>query len=223
MNEIEFIENFMGNLSSSDGEYKKNRFKIYKNYIEQSEVPVSLRYTILDNPFEKSTSKNKDLTKFIDNIDEYIESEFGSILNFADYTKTDIFATYLIQKYLRHFLSANDFKKDIIYINTPLLLLDNKRLIGYKGDESDFSKTLTHSKETICNGVENANLIIWDRFTDISTDYDKEEVYKTLLIRHKKGLSNLFFISGGVEAMVGSVTRQIIDMMGKEIINVREG
>lgn len=223
MNEIEFIENFMTNLSNTSNEYKKNRFKVYKDYIEQSEIPVSLRYTILDNPFEKSTSRNKSLTEFINNIDDYISGEFGSILNFADYTKTDIFSTYLIQQYLRHYLSTNDFKKDIIYINTPLLLLDNKRMIGFKGDESTFTKTLTHSKETVCNGIEKANLIIWDRFTDISTDYDKEEIYKILMIRHKKGLSNLFLISGGLEELSRSITKQILDMLGKEIIHVREG
>lgn len=217
---IEFMNCFIDGLSDiKNDDYKINRFNVYEQYMREAEVPVSLMYRIIDRPY-KSLWEKQQVKEFMEYINSGIWYEFNYIYNFNSYVNTDEFSTYIIQSYLRNYLQdINAYRKSIIYINTPLYLVDNKRLIG---KDSALAKSLIYSKDTLCHGVENADLIIWDKFTELVSEYDRTEIYNTLMIRHKRGLSNLFLISGGVNGIKGKLSSQIIDMIGRDIIEVKE-
>lgn len=219
--EIEFIERLVPDLKYIENkDYKLNKYNTYKKYMEQSEIPVSYRYEILQNPFSNCKAfQDKDVKEFVEDVSDFIEGEFNSIFNFQIYTDADILASYIIQNYIKNYLAQNKPMKRIIYIDVPLLLGDLKKLIGYNANniEQDFS----HSLDTIRKGVENADLIIWNKMTMLSTEYDRSELYRILSIRHKKGLSNLFFIMGGKENALRNLSSNLTDFLyGKGMVDI---
>lgn len=219
--EIEFIERLVPKLKSIDNrDFKLSKYNTYKKYIEQSEIPVAYRYEILQNPFGNYKAfKDKDVKEFVDDVSDFIDCEFNCIFNFQLYMDADILASHIIQNYIKNYLAQEKPIKKIIYIDVPLLLSDFKKLIAYNSNnvEQDFS----HNLNTIRKGVENADLIIWNKMTMLSTEYDRSELYRILSIRHKKGLSNLFFITGGKDNALKTLSSNLADFLyGKGMVDI---
>lgn len=219
--EIEFIERLAPDLEKYENrEFKLSRYNLYKKYMEQSEIPKIYRYEIIQNPFINSPAfKDADVKDFVNDVTDFISGEFNCIFNFSCYIDTDILASHIIQNYIKNYLVQDKPMKRIIYINVPLLLSDFKKMIGYNMD--DMERDFSHNINTIRKGVENADLIIWDRMTMISTEYDRAELYRILSVRHKKGLSNLFFITGGKQDAIKNLSTNIVDFLyGKGMVNI---
>ena len=77
---------------------------------------------------------------------------------------------------------------------------DYKRLINY--DKNELSLAPVHSLETLYKNIENAPLVIWDKFMMIDSAYDKDKIYDILCIRHRKGLANFYFSINGTSYTV---------------------
>lgn len=212
-NEIEFIERLVPKLKDIDNrEFKLSKYNTYKKYIEQSEIPVAYRYEILKNPFSSYKAfKDKEVKEFISDVSDFIDCEFNCIFNFQMYMDADLLAAHIIQNYIKNYLAQEKPIKKIIYIDVPLLLSDFKKLIGY--NSNDIERDFSHSLDTIRKGVENADLVIWNKMTMLSTEYDRSELYRVLSIRHKKGLSNLFFITGGKENALKTLSSNLADFL----------
>lgn len=219
--EIEFIERLVPKLKSIDNrEFKLSKYNTYKKYIEQSEIPVAYRYEILQNPFnDYKAFKDKDVKEFVEDVSDFINCEFNCIFNFQLYMDADLLAAHIIQNYIKNYLAQEKPIKKIIYIDVPLLLSDFKKLIGY--NSNDIERDFSHSLDTIRKGVENADLVIWNKMTMLSTEYDRSELYRVLSIRHKKGLSNLFFITGGKENALKTLSSNLADFLyGKGMVDI---
>lgn len=215
MDEIAFIEGLLPKLKQlNNPEYKQGRFRIYRDYIEQSEIPVSYQYIMQPNPFYKMPQFSKDDVKdFVNNIGDYLDCEFNCVFNFPTYIGTDKLSAYIIQNYIRNYLENDGAIKKIIYIDTPLLMTDLKRYISYSsGNDTGLERAFVHRIDTVNKGVEDADFVIWDKMTNISSDYDRAELYRILSIRHKRGLGNLFYISGGRKNAIGTLGVQVTDM-----------
>lgn len=219
--EIEFIERLVPKLKNIDNrEFKLSKYNTYKKYIEQSEIPVAYRYEILQNPFnDYKAFKDKDVKEFVEDVSDFIDCEFNCIFNFQLYMDADLLAAHIIQNYIKNYLAQEKPIKKIIYIDVPLLLSDFKKLIGY--NSNDIERDFSHSLDTIRKGVENADLVIWNKMTMLSTEYDRSELYRVLSIRHKKGLSNLFFITGGKENALKTLSSNLADFLyGKGMVDI---
>lgn len=214
MDEIAFIEGLIPKLKQLDNpEYKKGRFRIYRDYIEQSEIPVSYQYVMQPNPFIKSQGFNGEVKDFVSNIGDYLDCEFNCIFNFPSYINTDKLSAFIIQSYIRKYLENDGGVKKIIYIDTPLLMTDLKRYISYSsGGDTGIERAFVHRLETINKGVEDADFVIWDKLTNISSDYERSELYRILSIRHKRGLGNLFYIVGGRKDALRTLGVQVTDL-----------
>lgn len=193
--------------------YIESVCRTYKDYMERAEIPASYIYQVLKNPFEKwDCFRNKEVKGFVDDITDYLGCEFNCVFNFPSYINTDLFASYIIQRYLRNYFINDRPIKNIIYIDTPLFMGDLKRKIQQKSD-GDYATKFQHRHDTINGGIEWADFVIWDKLTDISTEYERGEFCKILSARHKQGLGNLCFIVGGRNKVMQDLSLQIADRM----------
>lgn len=223
MDEVAFMRELVPEFACLDNtDYIQNRFKMYKEYIEQSEIPALYRFEVLENPFGNWAGMEKEIgvKEFVEDITSYLEGEFRCIFNFPTYTNTDKFSAYIIQRYLRHYFASDKPIKKVLYIDTPLLAGDLKRIIGLNGD-TDFSRLLVHRPDTVRKGIEDADFIIWDKITNLNTGYEVGELYRILSVRHKRGLGNLFFITGGKEEALKRLSSNVVDMLtGCSLVNI---
>jgi hypothetical protein len=202
--EIEFIKKLVPSLNSitdNDG-YLMNRFKAYRNFMEQSEVPAEYIYTILENPMSVSVAmKQEDVREFFNNVSGFLDNEFNCIFRFRDEREciksAEKVSAFIIQNYIKHYLASNEYMKRMLYIDTVSLMDDLKRVINYSmSSETSIKRTFNHNYETLSNGIENYDFVIWNSLMSLKTDYEKEELNRILTVRHKKGLSNLFMVYG---------------------------
>ena len=202
--EIEFIKKLVPSLNSitdNDG-YLMNRFKTYRNFMEQSEVPAEYIYTILENPMSISVAmKQEDVREFFSNVSVFLDSEFNCIFRFRDEREcvksAEKLSAFIIQNYIKHYLASNEYMKRMLYIDTVSLMDDLKRVINYNmSSEASIKRTFNHNYETLSNGIENYDFVIWNSLMSLKTDYEREELNRILTVRHKKGLSNLFMVYG---------------------------
>lgn len=185
----------------------------YKGYMERAEIPTGYMYQVLQNPFESwKAFKDKEVKEFVDDMTDYLNCEFNCVFNFLTYIDTDLLASYMIQRYLRNYFLGTKPIKNIIYIDTPLYMTDLKRKIQYSSD-SDLTTKLQHRMDTVSGAVEWADFVIWDKMTDISTEYERGELCKILAARHKHGLGNLCFIVGGRKQAITTLSQQVADRM----------
>lgn len=218
-----FIDEIVPSLKSfknENMEYIDNKFKVYMEYLKRAEVPDGYRRCAIDNPFKSfQCFKDEEIKSFINDITPYLDGEFNCIFNFVEYIDTDRLATHIIQNYLKRYLVSTEPVKQIIYIDTPLLMCDLKRLINYK-DET-ISRDLVHSLDTVINGVEKADFVIWDKVTLLSTEYERSELYRILSTRHKRGLGNLVFIKGGSKEVLSNLSTLIHGLFkGWSMVNI---
>lgn len=220
--EIGFMERLIPEFKKiNNNDYKLSMYNTYKEYMEKSEVPVSYIFELLENPFARCNCfRDPEIRGFVDNISEYLGYEFNCVFNFPTYLFVDKLASYIIQSYMKHYILDNKPIKEILYIDTPLLLGDLKRMISHNSD-SNFERSLVYRLDTLGKGIENADFVIWDKMTNISTDYDRMELYRILSIRHKKGLGNLFCIIGGKNNATAKLSTQVSDLFyGSSLIDI---
>lgn len=215
MTNEEFIKRLVPSLNNikDNDDYIRSRFTIYKNYMERAEVPVPYILDIVQNPIADKSVYKKDVVDFVEHIKEFMGYEFNCIFNYDKYYQTDQLAAYIIQRYISDYLAGNDPIRNIIYIDAVTYTRSLKKLIGK--DSSDMVGSSVYSQETMTDGLENADFVIWDKITYLQTNYERSELYNILSIRHKKGLGNLFFTIKGKQ--------HISDTLGDAICSFLSG
>lgn len=203
----------LGKYAIKNPAYIESVCSRYKDYMSRAEIPTGYIFQILQNPFEDwKVFKDKEIKGFVDDITDYLNCEFNCVFNFPTYIDTDLLASYIIQRYLRNYFIDTKPIKSIIYVDTPLFMADLKRKIQLSND-SDLATKLQHRLDTVSGAVEWADFVIWDKMTDISTEYERGELCKILAARHKQGLGNLCFITGGRKQAITTLSQQVADRM----------
>ena len=201
MNDIIF--NLIPELKGKNDDYTDAIIRRFKDYIEYSQIPE------ICLGFDDNTIIPDKLDKVVNNMLIAVKERYNFLFNFSSYENLSYLSYLLIAYYFKQCILNDETVENILYIDTKLMVEDYKRLINY--DKNELSLAPVHSLETLYKNIENAPLVIWDKFMMIDSAYDKDKIYDILCIRHRKGLANFYFSING--------TSELSKVMGPNISN----
>ena len=199
----DIIFNLIPELKGKNDDYTDAIIRRFKDYIEYSQIPE------ICLGFNDDTIIPDKLDKVINNMLIAVKERYNFLFNFSSYENLSYLSYLLIAYYFKQCILNDETVENILYIDTKLMVEDYKRLINY--DKNELSLAPVHSLETLYKNIENAPLVIWDKFMMIDSAYDKDKIYDILCIRHRKGLANFYFSING--------TSELSKVMGPNISN----
>lgn len=187
-------------------EYIQSLYRRVQSYIEYTGLPKRYMTEFID--LKTATSKLVSLNSDIVNIINKKESRMIWTSSFAE---CGYITSTLIETYIKVCLQAELHLNSILYIDTNLLMSDYKRLMG---EENGSKQNLVHRKDVLYKEIEEADIVFWDKFNFIETQYEAAKIYEILSIRYRKCLGNIFFVSGDtIEAIVQGLNRELLSVM----------
>lgn len=199
----DIIFNLIPELKGKNDDYTDAIIRRFKDYIEYSQIPE------ICLGFDDNTIIPDKLDKVVNNMLIAVKERYNFLFNFSSYENLCYLSYLLIAYYFKQCILNDETVENILYIDTKLMVEDYKRLINY--DKNELSLAPVHSLETLYKNIENAPLVIWDKFMMIDSAYDKDKIYDILCIRHRKGLANFYFSING--------TSELSKVMGPNISN----
>lgn len=199
----DIIFNLIPELKGKNDDYTDAIIRRFKDYIEYSQIPE------ICLGFNDNTIIPDKLDKVINNMLIAVKERYNFLFNFSSYENLSYLSYLFIAYYFKQCILNDETVENILYIDTKLMVEDYKRLINY--DKNELSLAPVHSLETLYKNIENAPLVIWDKFMMIDSAYDKDKIYDILCIRHRKGLANFYFSING--------TSELSKVMGPNISN----
>ena len=193
------------NLKDMTEDYQEAVCRKYREFMKYSQIPERCI------GFEDQSIIPSKLHNVFKNMTTAVQDRYNFRFNFADYINLDYLAYFMLQSYFKQCVATDTRVEDIIYIDTKLLVEDYKRLIDYKEDKDSLKPI--HDLKILYSGVENAPLIIWDKFTLLDSHYDRDKIYDILSIRQRRGLGNFYFTIGGDDTLVDKVGQNTIACM----------
>lgn len=201
------ILNYMPYLKDKELDYIQSIQHRYNNYMQYCELP--LKYFNLAN----ITIIHPTLNRFCNNILDAVSGRcnYGFIVKEFD-DNTGYLASLIIHKYFISCIEKDHILDNFLYVDTNLLLEDYKRLMNYNEDNT--SPMPVHSLQTLYRSIEEAPIVIWNRFNKFKSEYDKNKLSEILLIRQRRNLGNFFIISGAAAlAEISSTSPDLMDLM----------
>lgn len=197
-------------LKGMDEDYILSIENKYKDFLKYSCItPNAISNTDLE-------ITNPKVQNIENNIFTAINDRYNIGINFDGYNSTDILAAKFIDTYFKYCFENDEFLEYILYIDTNLLLEDYKKLMN--NSDAGNSPIPVYSTQTLYKDIENAPLVIWNRFSKIKTEYDRTKLYDILLIRQRKGLCNMYFFTGGGANLTSVIDKGLYEMMDIHIV-----
>lgn len=188
------INSLIDDLKIEDTAYINYIKKKYNEFILVSDLPVAYLEHNID---EKKLSTKLKILK--DNIVDIVKNRYNYVFNVTTYKDTGNLTSLVLDSYFLDIIKTKDSVENIIYIDTNLILDDYKKLMDVQG--GDIRISLSHSYETITRNLENAPYVIWDKFSLVNSNYDKQKLYNILLTRSRRCLGNIFFIRDATQVL----------------------
>ena len=201
MNKIEFL---FPNLKDNDENYVSAISKKYSEYISYSQIPNKY----IDYDIDTTILPTR-LNTLFKNIKMIVDERLCLAFSVRDYSYIGYLSALLIDSYFQQTALGDDYLSNIIYVDTNLLMDDFKKLIDANGMEM----ALSHNIETLYKNIEEAPVVIWDRFSMITSSYERQKLYNILLSRYRKDLGNLYFIKNASESLAKICDREMLDVM----------
>lgn len=191
------LHNNNNNNNSIYNNYLKSTFNRYINY---SELPKQYLQDNID-----TTKLPKKLKILYDNIYEIVNNKYNYGISVSDYTDVSAICSLLIKKYFNESVLNDTLLVNVLYIDTPLLLDDYKKLID-KEDLTD--ESIIHNINTLNTSILTADMIFWDKFTMFNSNFDINKLENILFSRLRSGLGNIFFVKGGKDVLSGMIDEE---------------
>lgn len=183
------------NLYNEDNNSIYNNYvkSLFDRYINYSQLPIKYIQDNID------TSKlPKKLKILYDNIYEIINNKYSYGISVSNYFDIPFICSMLMKAYFNESVNKDTLLLNVLYIDTPLLLDDYKKLI----DKEDLTnQSIVHSVDTLYTNILTADMVFWDKFTLMSSSFDMSKLYTILSSRSRTGLGNIFFVKGGKDAL----------------------
>lgn len=205
--------------------YENTVKRKYSEYINNSDLPSAY----IQNNIDVSRLPNR-IKILKENITNIVDNRYSYIFNVKDYCDVGYLSSLLIDSYFIDCMKNDKYIENVIYVDTNLLLEDYKKLMDFHNE--DLQMSLAHNITTLTRFVDTAPCVIWDRFSFVNSNYDKQKLYNLILIRSRRGLGNLFFIEDYSSVMANvfneemySVMKpiQIIDFTHQQLKYIEEG
>lgn len=184
----DILYDLIPNLKESNEDFRAAVFRRYREFMNYSQIPERcLGFT------DQSIIPTK-LHNVFKNMVTAVQGRYNLKFSFGDYVNLDYLAYFMLQSYFKQCVLQDVRIEDIIYIDTKLLVEDYKRLIDYKEDKDSLKPV--HDLKILYSGIENAPLVIWDKFTLLDSYYDRDKLFDIMSIRQRRGLGNFYFTMG---------------------------
>lgn len=157
----------------------------YDEFINYSQLP---KYLFARPPMMLP----KKLSTLYENIHEFVQDRYNLVFKLHDYTNIDVLCAMLLNKYYNDCINMDKLVESILYIDVGILMYDYKKLMDM--DSEGVGPQLTYPKTVLYEHVENATMVIWDKLSSISSNYEKQKLMDILAIRKRKKLGNIYFI-----------------------------
>lgn len=191
---MSYIYTLLPELQTSGDYYKSAMCNRYDTFIRYSQLPPAFIEREID-----TESLPKHINTLYTNIYEIIHDRYNLAFDFRDFSQTGYIASMIINEYFRQCMKLDEVLDEVLYIDTNLLLDDYKKLI--ERNENSEELTFTHSLQTINKNIETASFVIWDKFTMVNSNYDRQKIYNIISARYRRGLGNIYFIKGSKEEL----------------------
>ena len=160
-------------------------------FLTASEIP---NVYLLDRELDMSKINRKTID-FINNISNIFFSSASIGIWVSTYESVGYFLAKAMEEHIYDKCVKDEYPGNILYIDTPLLLSDMKKLINR--DENFTSPRLNFSLDVIYHKVYDADFIIWNRFNvSESSNYDVNKLFEILLHRYNNCKGNAFVLCG---------------------------
>ena len=163
-------------------------------FLTASQIP---NVYLLDKELDLSKADRRVCT-FIDDISEILFSCMSLGIWVSSYENVGYFIAKALERHMFNKCVKDEYMGNILYIDTPLLLYDMKKLINR--DENFVSPRLSYSLDVLYHQVYDADFIFWNRFTNPEnngySNYDVNRLYEILLTRYNSCKGNAFVLCG---------------------------
>lgn len=204
MNKIDYL---FPNIKDDD--YKRTITHKYNDYVSYSQIP--LRYMDYDIDIKKLPTRLKTL---FTNMETIVDDKLCLAFSTKDYSYTGYLSALLIDKYFRNTIESDNTLNNIIYVDTNLLMDDYKKLM----DVGENTIALSHNEDTLYRNIEEASLVIWDKFSMVTSTYERQKLYNVLLSRYRKDLGNIYFIKDAKTSLAKICDEEMKNIMNFEYI-----
>lgn len=203
--------------TDGDEMYLNSLKRQYREYIQFSDLPQLYLNQCIN--LNKSSSKIK---KFNNIVYETISNRFSYVYNVRNFVDTGYLASLAIDTYFIESMKHDTALEPVLYVDTNLLLDDYKKLIG--DNYSDDTKSiLSHKLVTVKRYVEEATCVIWDKFSMITSSYDRSKLYNLISARTRRNLSNIYFMENASQLLDDAASVELTAVMNiDQLIDLSE-
>lgn len=203
------LQKLVSELNIVDPGYISYLEKRYIDFINTSDIPPAYLNHNIDT---KSLSSRLKILN--DNIYNIVSNRDNYGFNVQSYSDTSFLSSLLLDTYFETCIRNEKLLETVIYVDTNLILDDYKKLMD-SNNLSDLHISLSHKIETVTKYIETAPFVIWDKFSLINSNYDKQKLYNILLTRTRRGNGNIFFMKNAPNVMA-----TILDDEIKSLLNI---
>lgn len=187
--------------------YFDNICRDVNNYFDMSNLPLRAYTKYID-----LTQSSSGISKLVYEISEHIDLNNNVLVSRSSNEDNLYIASSIIGKYIGDCIIKNKRIHKVLYIDTPLLLSDYKKLMDLANNINP--PVLFHDIETLNKDIYWYDYVIWDRFNCINSGYDLNKLHEIIHHRYLNLCGNLFFIVGkSIDERVSGITETLKSSM----------
>lgn len=206
MLKYEILEKTLANIDNRSSDYIDAIDKRVSDFIDYTQLPRVYQQNGLDVRMLPQKIKSLLLDLF-----DVVEKPLNKLILLPTYKESGYIAAMLMKQYVINCFIRDMHIPSMLYIDTNLLIEDYKKYMNITNNNLD-NTILVHSTDVLFKEILTADYVFWDKFTLVDSSYATSKLYDILSIRYRQCLGNMFFITGGVEA--------IKDLYNVEMLNV---
>lgn len=138
----------------------------------------------------KTSKKFNDLN---DNISKYVFDKESVAVWLSTYKEGGYVVSRLLETHIFNALKNDGYAGNILYVDTPLLVDDYKKLFDKNSDT--LAPRPNYSLEVLYHQIYDANYVFWDKFNLVDKNYDLSKLYEILSTRYNNCHSNMFLMA----------------------------
>lgn len=177
------------------------------NIINSTQLPDVFRQQHLD--LENAPTKLKSLYR---NSSQIITERQNIMVEMKNYQYSGFISSACIENYVTIKLIQDEHIVTMLYIDTPILVEDYKRLIDRDPDK--LSPRIEHNLEVLYKLIYEAEYVFWDKFDMPKSNFDMSKLYEILSIRYRNCLGNMFFIRSNYNEFISyAIPSEMADVL----------
>lgn len=210
------LEKIFKNIPDCTEEYMDAIENRIANFLEYTQLPRVYQINGLDINYLPYKLKG-----ILPELFDIVEKPLNKLVLLQTYKESGFIVATLLEQYIINCIVKDLHIPSMLYIDTNLLIEDYKKYIDISSGEGNNS-ILVHSPDILFKEILTADFVFWDKFTMVDTNYATAKIYDILSIRYRQCLGNMFFATGGIDAIQNMYNIEMLNVMNlsNPIINL---